>query len=169
MFKALKKAITENITRVKVSYNNEKCYKCDSNQNLFLVTNDNNNSVVYCKNCNIQIVLYEYIDEEIYKEKTEVNILNVRMFNLKKKPTTVRVKISYNNEKCYKCDSNQNLSPITNDSNAVAYCKNCNIKIVLYEYIDEEIYKNKADENIMSSRMYNPSAIKRESINYKRI
>jgi hypothetical protein len=91
------------------------------------------------------------------------------MFNLKKKPATVRVKISYNNEKCYKCDSNQNLSPITNDSNTVAYCKNCNIKIVLYEYIDEEIYKNKADENIMSSRMYNPSAIKRESINYKRI
>jgi hypothetical protein len=82
---------------------------------------------------------------------------------------TIRVKISYNNERCYKCDSNQNLIPITNDSNAVAYCKNCNIQIVLYEYIDEEMYKLKTEENIMGSRMYNPSAIKRESINYKRV
>jgi len=80
-----------------------------------------------------------------------------------------RVKVSYNNEKCYKCDSNQNLIPITNDSNAVAYCKNCNIQVVLYEYMNEEMYKNKTEENIMSSRMFNPSAIKRESINYKRI
>ena len=80
-----------------------------------------------------------------------------------------RVKVSYNNERCYKCDSNQNLIPITNDSNAVAYCKICNIQVVLYEYIDEEMYKNKTEENIMSSRMYNPSAIKRESINYKRV
>jgi len=79
-----------------------------------------------------------------------------------------RVKVSYNNERCYKCDSNQNLIPITNDSNAVAYCKTCDIQIVLYEYIDEEIYKSKTEENIMASRMYNPSAIKRESINYKR-
>lgn len=80
-----------------------------------------------------------------------------------------RVKVSYNNERCYKCDSNQNLIPITNDSNAVAYCKNCSIQVVLYEYIDEEMYKIKTEENIMSSRMFNPSAIKRESINYKRI
>lgn len=79
-----------------------------------------------------------------------------------------RIKVSYNNERCYKCDSNQNLVPITNDSNAVAYCKTCDIQIVLYEYIDEEIYKSKTEENIMASRMYNPSAIKRESINYKR-
>ena len=82
---------------------------------------------------------------------------------------TTRVKVSYNNERCYKCDSNQNLIPITNDSNAVAYCKTCNIQIVLYEYIDEEMYKVKTEENIMSSRMYNPSAIKRESINYKKV
>ena len=79
-----------------------------------------------------------------------------------------RVKVSYNNERCYKCDSNQNLIPITNDSNAVAYCKTCSIQVVLYEYIDEEMYKIKTEENIMSSRMFNPSAIKRESINYKR-
>jgi hypothetical protein len=96
------------------------------------------------------------------------------MFKALKKASTqvennTRVKVSYNNEKCYKCDSNQNLVPITNDSNAVAYCKTCNIQVVLYEYIDEEMYKVKTEENIMASRMFNPSAIKRESINYKRI
>jgi len=109
------------------------------------------------------------------KESFKELFKKIKMFKALKKASstqvgnTTRVKVSYNNERCYKCDSNQNLVPITNDSNAVAYCKTCNIQIVLYEYIDEEMYKNKTEESIMTSRMYNPSAIKRESVNYKRI
>lgn len=79
---------------------------------------------------------------------------------------TNRIRVSYNFEKCYKCNKNDNLNPITNDNNgSIVYCKNCNIQFVLYEYINEDEYIAKTDKNLMMSRIFNPSAIKRASLN----
>jgi len=78
---------------------------------------------------------------------------------------TTKIRLSYNGEKCYKCNKNDRLLPVTNDGGSISYCGNCGIQVILWEYIPEDVYKNKIDENLISSRMYNPSAIKRESFN----
>ena len=59
-----------------------------------------------------------------------------------------RIRISYNDEKCYKCNSKSDLTTLSNDD-SISYCKNCNINIVLYRYmyIDDyhAIVKRKVD------------------------
>jgi late competence protein required for DNA uptake (superfamily II DNA/RNA helicase) len=80
-------------------------------------------------------------------------------------PVESKIRVSYNNEKCYKCNKN-NLIPITNEDSSVSYCKNCNIKVLTHEFINEDVYNKKIEENVMLSRIYMPSALKRESFNY---
>ena len=89
---------------------------------------------------------------------------------IKKNAVTIdsnsKIRVSYNDEKCYKCNKNNNLVPITKDSSgSVSFCKNCNIQVLIFEYIDEEAYDNKLQENLMLSRIFNPSALKRETFN----
>jgi hypothetical protein len=81
-------------------------------------------------------------------------------------PVESKIRVSYNNEKCYKCNKNNNLVPVTNQESSVSYCKNCNIQVLTHEYIDEDVYNKKIEENVMLSRIYIPSALKRESLNY---
>lgn len=50
------------------------------------------------------------------------------------------IKITYNNEKCYKCDK-RNTFPVTNDGGSASQCVNCGTKLVLFSYIDEDTYK----------------------------
>jgi hypothetical protein len=50
------------------------------------------------------------------------------------------IRVSYNNEKCYKCNKNTDLTPITNDGEPVSFCKNCKTNVLLYEYIPKEQY-----------------------------
>ena len=45
-----------------------------------------------------------------------------------------KIRISYNDEKCYKCDSKDNLTTLSGDD-SISYCKKCNINIVLYTYM----------------------------------
>ena len=81
-------------------------------------------------------------------------------------PVESKIRVSYNNEKCYKCNKNNNLVPVTNQESFVSYCKNCNIKVLTHEYINEDDYNKKIEEIVMLSRIYIPSAVKRESVNY---
>jgi hypothetical protein len=77
-------------------------------------------------------------------------------------PTTNNIRVSYNNEKCYKCNRKDNLIPVVNDG-SVSYCKTCNIQVLLFEFIEENEYKKKTGQNVTLSRLYNPSHIKREN------
>ena len=77
-----------------------------------------------------------------------------------------RIRVSYNFERCYKCNKNDNFNTVTNDNNgSIVYCKYCNIQFVLFEYINEDEYKTKMDNNLLMSRIFNPSASKRSSFN----
>ena len=49
--------------------------------------------------------------------------------------TISKVKIVYNNYKCYVCNTNDYLKPILLDK-SICFCKKCNVKVILYEYID---------------------------------
>ena len=56
--------------------------------------------------------------------------------------TSKFVKVSYNNEKCYKCDSKDNLSVNIENGGSTAYCNNCEMDIVLFKYISEKEYRS---------------------------
>lgn len=77
-----------------------------------------------------------------------------------------KIRVSYNNEMCYKCNKSDNLRAITNDGGSVSYCKNCNINVVLFEYIDEKDYDEIVENSPILSRMFNTTAFKRENAYY---
>ena len=76
-----------------------------------------------------------------------------------------KIKISYNEEKCYKCNEN-NFMAISNDGGSLSYCKNCNIYVILFEYIDEKDYNDLIETNKIGSRLFNNSAFKKENAYY---
>lgn len=78
-------------------------------------------------------------------------------------PASTSIRVSYNNEKCYKCNRNDNLIPVVNDGGSVSYCKTCNIQVLLFEFVDENEYQKKTGQNVTLSRLYNPTHIKRDS------
>lgn len=73
-----------------------------------------------------------------------------------------QIKIIYNDGKCYKCNQN-NLLPVTNEEGSVSFCKNCNIKVLVFEHISEEEYNKRVDNVMLASRLYNPSSVRREN------
>ena len=79
------------------------------------------------------------------------------------------IKVSYNNEKCYKCNESKNLTAITNDCGSLSYCKICNIYVILFEYIEEKDYNDIVENSKISSRMFsNASAFKKENAYFSR-
>ena len=57
------KVVPQNKNFIRVSFYNEKCYKC--NQQNF-IKYANNEGLFHCKNCNIDVRLFKYIDEKEY-------------------------------------------------------------------------------------------------------
>ena len=55
--------------------------------------------------------------------------------------TKPQIKITFNEEKCYKCNS-RNIFHITNDGGSLSRCVNCGEKLVLFIYIDQKEYVN---------------------------
>ena len=51
-----------------------------------------------------------------------------------------KIVVSYNNEKCYKCNSDDKLEYFPNDF-SLAYCQRCSIDILLFNYMTEDDYK----------------------------
>ena len=72
-----------------------------------------------------------------------------------------QIKIIYNDGKCYTCN-NSKLLPITNDG-SVSFCEYCNIKILVFDFIEEDEYKRRIDNVMLASRLYNPSSVKKEN------
>ena len=57
--------ITEK-TIVKISYNDEKCFYCNSYD--MIINNGVKNNLSYCKRCNKHVLLAEYITKDKYKK-----------------------------------------------------------------------------------------------------
>jgi hypothetical protein len=51
-----------------------------------------------------------------------------------------RIKVIYNEGKCYNCNGN-NLLSLTDDGGSVSQCLDCSINVVLFKYISVEEYK----------------------------
>ena len=50
------------------NYNDGKCIVCNEDKDLIPITNDGG-SLSYCKKCNKQVIIFEYIDQNKYDEK----------------------------------------------------------------------------------------------------
>ena len=59
---------------IKISYNNEKCFSCNSNDMIMEEVLEQNVKNHFCKRCNKNVLLYEYISKEKYKQIIEENI-----------------------------------------------------------------------------------------------
>jgi hypothetical protein len=57
--------------------------------------------------------------------------------------STKKIKITYNDGKCYICNKDNNLSAITNDGGSLSYCNTCNKQILIFEYVDENNYEDR--------------------------
>lgn len=65
-----------------------------------------------------------------------------------------KIRISYNNENCYKCNQKDKLKPI-NNTGSLSYCETCSIKVLLFEYITLEEYNELVNESSFNCRIYN--------------
>ena len=62
--------ITSNVVTktIKITYNDGKCIVCNEDKDIIPITNDGG-SLSYCKKCNKQVIIFEYIDQNKYDEK----------------------------------------------------------------------------------------------------
>ena len=64
---------------VRVSYNNERCYKCNKNDCLIPIKDNASSNVSFCKNCKISILLFEYITEEKYLKNIKTSLSGIQV------------------------------------------------------------------------------------------
>lgn len=57
-------------------------------------------------------------------------------------PDKKQIRVSFNEERCYKCNTYTNLQPLTQYGERLSFCTNCFTTVKLFEYITEEDYVN---------------------------
>jgi len=80
MLKAVKPKIeNSNEAKIRISYNNENCIKCNQKDKLKPI--NNTGSLSFCETCSIKVLLFEYITQEEYNELVSQSSFNCRIFN----------------------------------------------------------------------------------------
>lgn len=64
-----------------------------------------------------------------------------------------KVKVIYNDGKCYVCDSVKYLKPIMTDS-SICFCEKCSIKVLLFEYVDISTYNELIELKLQFDKKY---------------
>jgi hypothetical protein len=75
-----------------------------------------------------------------------------------------KVKVVYDEGKCYVCKSGKYLKPILTDG-SICFCEKCSIKVILFEYIDILTYNELIELKLKFDKKY---LIKEENKEYKR-
>lgn len=72
-----------------------------------------------------------------------------------------KIKVIYNKGNCYVCQSKDYLKPLISDY-TVCFCQNCNVKVLMYEYIDLIAYNDLIDLHLNLKK--NENEIKKEKL-----